>query len=321
VFVNAAGRRMSLADAEEAYAGALNAVRIAEVNFEQSQARQADAVADAQEALTTAEANLAWAQRGPDAADLDARQDAVAVAVADLAEAQATLAELENGPDAATQRRAELRVEAAQATLDAQALRAPIAGEVLQVSYRPGDSVSQSQVAVVLANRTRLHVDAAVSEADIAQVVLGDAATLTFDAVPGLTLTGTVDTINPVGAVEQGLVKYTVRVNLPAGDPRVLLGMTASLDIVTDVQAGVLAVPVEAVQLDDAGEYVLRQIAAGQTERVSIVSGEVLEAAVAGTPIDVVTVSGDLAPGEVVVLVPATTDAASGGFFGPGGRP
>jgi hypothetical protein len=79
-------------------------------------------------------------------------------------------------------------------------------------------------------------------------------------------------------------------------------------------------VPVEAVQLDDQGEYVLRLSAAGTPERVGIVSGEVLDAATAGTETDVAVVAGDLQPGDTLVIPAAVPDSGFGGPFG-GGRP
>ena len=45
-----------------------------------------------------------------------------------------------------------------------------------------------------------------------AKVALGDEATLTFDALPSLSLAGTVVQIDPVGTVSQGVVSYDVQI-------------------------------------------------------------------------------------------------------------
>lgn len=309
VFVNAAGRKMSVADAEEAYTAALNAHQVADINYQQALTNSNTAVDNAQEALDTARANLADAQTGPETDDVKARQVAVTVAQATLADAQDKLDTLTRGADPDDIAAAEVRVQIAQATLDKIFLRAPFDGEVLVINYQPGDTVSQSKAALTLANRALLHVDASVDEADINTIAVGDPVTLTFDALADMALPATVAWINPVGQTTQGLVRYTVRLDAAQTDPRVLLGMTANVTIVTEVQQDALAVPLDAVQLDDAGEYVNRVNALGALERVNVVSG-----AVQG---EVVIITGALRPGDQVELVqPKPTN--NGGMFGPG---
>ncbi len=312
-----------LGNAQTAYARALQDYQAALYQLEQSQHKNDEALDTARQELETAQANLAAAQAGPDQAKVARYQAELAVAQANLAQARADLAELRAGPKAEEVAAAEARVAGLQATLAALTVTAPYAGEVLEVGYQVGDSATQSEAAVVIANRTQLHVDASVDEADVAQIQVGDPVTVTFDALPGVTLAGPVAQINPLGEAVQGLVKYTVRVDLAGSEPGVLLGMTANLQIVTNVQADALAVPIEAVQLDDAGEFVLRLGALGGTERVPVVSGRVLDAATTGAATDLVLVTGALEPGDVVQLVASepNTNAGPRGFFGARGGP
>lgn len=294
VFVNATGRRMSLEDAEAQYNDAIDALRVAEINYEQAAASGQDAIEDAQGALDDAQANLAAAQRDPDALDLSQKQAALALAEANLADAQDTLDALRNGPDSDDVAAAETRILAARATADALALRAPFDGEVLAVNYLPGDPASQNTPAVQLANRARLHVDVSVDETEVGLVSVGDPVTLTVDAWPDLSLAGSVARVETFGETVQGLVRYTVRVDLQESDPRLYLNMTANASIVTAVQEAALAVPLDAIQFDDAGEFVNRVRADGSVERVNVISGEI-----AG---DRVYVSGGLQPGDRVQL-------------------
>ncbi len=280
-----------------------------ELRINTDKANKAAAVDDAQKKYDDAVANLNYAQLGPDAVKVALAQAKVAVAEASLADAQDKLTTLQTGPKENDVKSAQVRVQVAQATLDALTLHAPFDGEVLVINYQPGDAVTQGQAAVVIANRAQMHVDASVDESDVSQIAVGDPVTLTFDSLAEVTLAGVVAWINPVGQSAQGLVRYTVRVDAAQTDPRVLLGMTANVDIVTDVQAGALAVPLDAVQLDDAGEFVNRVTALGALERVNVVSGAVQS--------EVVIVTGDLRPGDKVELVqPKPTN--NGGMFGPG---
>lgn len=299
----------ALESAHAAYQSALDNQLALELRINTDVANKEAAVADAQQSYDQAAANLDAALRGPDAIRLAVAQANVAVAEASLADAQDQLNRLLNGADPDDITVAQVQVQVAQATLDTLALRAPFDGEILVVTYQPGDSVSQSQPAVVIANRAQVHVNASIDESEVSQVAVGDEVSLTFDSLPDLTLAGSVGWISAVGETVQGLVRYTVRVDAAQTDPRVLLGMTANVKIVTDVQEGVLAVPLDAVQLDDQGEYVNRVNALGVVERVNVVSGEVQD--------DLVIVTGDLLPGDRVQLIePQPTNTVSP--FGPG---
>jgi HlyD family secretion protein len=187
-------------------------------------------------------------------------------------------------------------------------------GEVLVVNYQPGDTISQSTTAVTLANRTHVRVEASVDESDIGKVAVGDPVTITVDALTDLALPGTVTWINPTGTTSSGLVKYTVRIDSNEANSLVLLGMSASVVIVTDTQTGALAVPLAAVLYDTQGEYVNRVKADGSLERVVVTSGQIQNGQV--------LVAGDLKDGDQVSLVStsaSTTTTTNTSIGGPGG--
>jgi HlyD family secretion protein len=308
-------RENELNNAQKAYQTAWDAYQTAKLKYDTNVANQADDVRNAQQDYDQAVANLNAALAGPDALKVQTAQAAVEVAEADLVDKQETLNKLLNGADPKDIAAAQANVLSAQTTIDSLTLKAPFDGEVLQVNFRPGDTANQSDVAVMLANRAHLHVDVAVDESDISQVNVGDPATLSFDFLPDLSLTGKVSQVVPIGEEVQGLVKYTVRVDFDQADSRVLLGMTTNASIVTDTVEGALAVPVDAVQQDDSGEYVNRVGAGGALEKVTVVSGEIQEDG------SVVVVSADLQVGDTVQVVAAQSSASSGNTGGPGGGP
>jgi HlyD family secretion protein len=298
---------------QDAYDTAVTNYKTAQYNLEQAQARNGNTLTDARDALDTARANLDSAKAGPDSTDLSKAEADVAVAKAKLADAQEKLDELLNGADPEEVAAARARVESAQATVDQLVIKAPFDGEVLAVNYLPGDLVSQTTPAIVLANRSQLHVDVLVDETEVGRIQTGDSVTLTLDSLAGITLNGLVDNINPVGQTVAGLVKYTVRVAAtPPAATTIFLGGTANATIVTDVQADVLAVPLDAVQNDAQGEYVNRVNADGAVSRINIRSGE-LEG-------DLVTVSGGgLQKGDVVEVPTARpTDGFNAPLIGRG---
>ncbi len=316
VFVNALGRKMKLSDVKDQYDAAVNTLRIAQLNYDQALGNSSDAVTTAEDNLADAQANLVNAQArltNPDQVEVAKRQATLTFAQATLADAHDKLDKLQNGPDADDLADAQARIEIAQAKLDAldvQTLTAPFSGQVLAVNVQVGDPATQGQAAIVLANRSQLHVDVTVDEGDVSQITVGDPVTLTVDALPNLILTGSVASIETFGETVQGLVRYGVRVNVDGNDPALYLKMTANAAIVTNVQNAALAVPLDAVQFDDAGEFINRQRSDGSFERVDILSG--------ATEDDLVYVTGDLRPGDLVeVLTPTTTaPGGPGGLFG-----
>lgn len=291
--------------AQNTYARALQDYNVAVANAQNSGNNNANSLADAQDALETAQANLAAAQRGPNQDDVKLWTAKLDQAKSDLADKQEKLADLLDGVNNDDLAKAQAAVDATKATVAQLNLTAPFDGEVLTVNYLPGDPVTTTEAGVVLARRDKLHVNVNVDEADITSLKVGDTVAVTFDAISGLELPGVVTYINPLGTTTQGLVRYTVRVDLNEIDPRVLLGMTADVSIITASERGVLAVPLDAVQSDNEGEYVMRLKSDGTPERVPVETGVVQG--------DQIVVRGSLSDGDTV-QVPVVETQQSGPF-------
>ena len=243
---------------------------------------------------------------------LDPQPADVAVAEAMLADESEQLQELLNGPNPDDVVAAEAKVMAVQATLDSLRVVAPFDGQVLAVNYLVGDSTEQSTSAVKLANMEQLRVEVSVDETEVNGIRVGQPANLTFDAVFGVEVTGEVTHVAPYGETVQGLVRFPVTVTLKENGPEMRLGMTAYARIITEVMQDALAVPIDAVQYDDEGEYVMLSGGPGREQtRVAVVSGVIQD--------EMVVVSGELRAGQrVVIFTPQPTQ--SGSPFGPPGR-
>ena len=233
--------------------------------------------------------------------DLELAKANLSLAEANLKDAQDKLAELKTGADAMDVAAAKARITAAEATLSALSLTAPFNGEILTTDVLPGDLVSSGQPAFALADRQNLHVDTLIDESDIHGVNLGDSASLTLDSLPGVTLTGKVASINPLGQTVAGNVKYPVRIDLDPVDQPMLLGATVDVNIQTGAPRQALIVPVRAIQTDSSGEFVLLLQADGTFKRIDITSG-----ALQGD--QVIILDGELKEGQQVQLATATND-------------
>jgi multidrug efflux pump subunit AcrA (membrane-fusion protein) len=119
-------------------------------------------------------------------------------------------------------------------------------------------SSSSGSAAIVITDNSSFAVDLSVAESDIPSVKIGQKSTLTFDALPNLTLTGKVTEIDQSGTNSSGVVSYNVTVTPDISNDQILGGMSVTADIITATRTGVVAVPNAAVKTDTSGNsYVL----------------------------------------------------------------
>jgi macrolide-specific efflux system membrane fusion protein len=123
---------------------------------------------------------------------------------------------------------------------------------------------SSSSAALEISNPGLMNAVVQLNEVDVTQLKGGEKATMTFDAVSGLTIAGSVTAIDTVGTVTQGVVTYNVSVGFDATGTTVRPGMTVTAAIVTNVAPDVLYVPNGAVKTSGNGQYVQVISAVGQ---------------------------------------------------------
>ncbi|MFN8433182.1 MAG: efflux RND transporter periplasmic adaptor subunit [Anaerolineales bacterium] len=204
---------------------------------------------------------------------------------------------------------AQAKVDAAQATVNTMSIIAPFDGQVLSVEQVIGDVITSGELSVNIANLENLYVDAQVDESDIAKVQVGDQVTAESDALPGVTFTGEVVSINPVGEVVSGLVKYAVRIDLDKPEDGVFLPLGSTMNLVIQIggETATLAVPITAIQNDSQGEFVW-VLRGNETVRVDVVGGAILG--------EMVAVTGDLTEGDVVTTARESSFEAPNPFGG-----
>jgi HlyD family secretion protein len=200
---------------------------------------------------------------------------------------------------------AQARVDAAQATLDLARMIAPFAGTVTESYPLAGDQVAAGATAFRLDNLSSLLVDVKVSEVDINSIAIGQPVTLTFDAILGKEYHGEVLEVTQAGSADEGVVNFTVTVELTDADSFVKPGMTAAVNVVVQEMQDVLLVPNRAVRLVE-GERVVYVLENEQPTKKEISLGS------SSDTMSVIT-GGDLVEGDVIILNPPTE-------FGPGGR-
>lgn len=141
---------------------------------------------------------------------------------------------LASGPDpdqlAASEARlaaAEAALRAAEAALANLELKATIDGTVVEQKLLVGQTVTAGQPVMRIVDFSQMYVETSdLTELEVVAISLGDKAVIRPDALPAVTLNGTVEKIADVFEEKRGDITYTVRLLLENTDPRLRWGMT-----------------------------------------------------------------------------------------------
>lgn len=134
-------------------------------------------------------------------------------------------------------------------------VRAPFAGTIASVSVERADSASSGTVIASLITQKQI-AEISFNEVDAAKIKVGQKATLTFDAVSDLTISGEVAEVDSVGTVSSGVVNYNVKISFDTQDDRVKPGMSTAAAIITNISQNIVVVASSAVKTQNDQNYV-----------------------------------------------------------------
>jgi HlyD family secretion protein len=167
---------------------------------------------------------------------------------------------------------AKVNLQSAQDDYDNTTITAQFDGQIASLSVSQGNRVSAgSSIGTLITNQYVAVIS--LNEVDMAKIKVGNPATMTFDAVDDLTLTGKVVDIDTLGTVSSGVVTYDVKISLDAQDSQVKPGMSTSATIITETKTDVLAVPNAAVKSQNSVYYVQKLNSAGEPENYTVETG------------------------------------------------
>jgi len=257
-----------------------NAARLADVDTAKAGALQA------QQSVLTASGNLGQTTQ---------QRQAVDAARAAVAQAQA-------------------QVAYNQVQLNKSYIRSPITGTVLQLAEQQGETIAAGLSAptlIIVADLSRLQIDAYVDESDIANVHIGQKAQVVVDAFPKHSFDAVVSKIASGSTIQNGVVTYDVTLSITQDKKFPLKpDMTASVTIQTGETDNVLLVPSVAIEI---GEH---------SSTVKVVNKKDGKDVI--TPVKVQTGGSDGANTEIregltegQTIVEAGGDDGGGGWRGP----
>lgn len=135
------------------------------------------------------------------------------------------------------------------ALLNKTVLRAPVAGVLSAVDMHVGEYATSTKSSATLLSSS-LEIAASVSEADIANIHVGQSAHVTIDALTNQVFDATITSIDPAAMVESGVSSYGITIRFTKADSKIIPGMTANVVIPIIEKKDVLAVPSDAVFSD-----------------------------------------------------------------------
>ena len=212
-------------------------------------------------------------------------------------------------------------LKAAQINLAYTNIVSPVSGTVVSRNVTAGQTVAASfqtpTLFLIATDLTKMQVDTNVSESDIAGAVKGHDASFTVDAFPDKTFHGQVGQVRQAPISVQNVITYDVVITVANPDLLLKPGMTATAKIVKAQVRNVLRVPSQALRFTPTGKGKSRAAKAAK-------SGQHLvwvkrDGKLAAIPVTVgldddsfaEIKSGDLKPGDQVVLSVAATGTSS----------
>ncbi len=166
----------------------------------------------------------------------------------------------------AQQAEADASLAAAQGQLKDSNVVAPREGMVYSLPVRQGAFVNSGDLLVQVADLHKVRVRAFVDEPEIGKLRVGQSVQVTWDALPGRTWSGTLETLPTT--VVQRLTRTVGEVTcvIDNQDLKLIPNINVSVAVILNRQENALTVPREAVHQDGGGQYVF-QVVNGELKR------------------------------------------------------
>ena len=207
-------------------------------------------------------------------------------------------------------------------------IRSPVSGVVISRQVDLGQTVAASfntpTLFTIARDLTEMQIEAAVAEADVAKVRIGQAVTFTVDAYGNRSFTGTVRQIRLNPTTQQNVVTYTVIVHVANPDGALLPGMTANATFLVSNHASALLIPNAALSYKPADYKPAKRSAADAgTLTVFVLVGSTPEPRrirIGASDADnSIVTGGDLHAGDHVITADSVKGGPKGLVLGPPG--
>ncbi|MGM0628852.1 MAG: efflux RND transporter periplasmic adaptor subunit [Patescibacteria group bacterium] len=180
---------------------------------------------------------------------------------------------------------AQIALRKAKTNLDKSTLRAPMSGTVHTEHLSLGETVSPGVPVFSFVTSEKPHLTVYIPEVDVANLSVGDTASVSLDAFREEDFKAEVTHISKTATEQEGVAAFKTRLDFKEPDKRIRVGMTADVDIVTSKKEDVIAIPArglirkggqDQVRILSDGKMIYREVERGLRGSdgwVEIVSG------------------------------------------------
>ena len=229
---------------------------------------------------------------------------------------------------AAQVRAAEAQIKQDRTNLGYTIIRSPVTGVVIARSVDLGQTVAASfttpELFKIALDLTKMQIEAAVAEADVSKVRVGQAVDFTVDAYGQRRFTGTVAQVRLNPTTQQNVVTYTVIVSVANPDGALLPGMTANASFLVSERRNVLLLPNAALSWKPADYQPPRRQRGADPALLTVFrlkggAPEAVRVRVGASDQDnSVLLAGALRAGDQMITADTSKEKKDGGFGPPG---
>lgn len=134
----------------------------------------------------------------------------------------------------------------------------PISGIITKKNIEKGEIAQPNSPVLTIIGDTVFEIEAFVPEADVSKISIGDISSVTLDAYEDdVIFKAKIVFIDPAETIVDGVSTYKTKFRFVEKDKRIKSGMTANIDILTDMRENVVSVSTRAIHTkNDGTDYV-----------------------------------------------------------------
>ncbi|QWU13846.1 HlyD family secretion protein [Paenibacillus sophorae] len=189
-------------------------------------------------------------------------------------------------------------------------IKSKINGEIVKINVEDNAQVMAGTALLDIVDYN-LELNVKVDEYDIHALAPGKETTVKIGAI-NKEMTGKISSISNEGQIMNGITFFMATIDL-AKDEDLKIGMSAEVKVISNKAAGVVTLPMTAIQFDDNNQpYVLKKDQNGAEVKTEITTG-----INDGTTVEV---KSGVANGETILYKKAAAASTGAGFGGGGGN-
>ena len=177
-----------------------------------------------------------------------------------------------NGSPSLIQEEKKLSMDLALEKLEAQTIRAPFSGKIVNIFVEEGDYIRTTDDVIYLIDEAAYEIEVSISEVDCLQLKKGQKVEIEFDAIENKIFPGKVAEVANFVEENSGVVGIAVTILMEEISEKFKPGFSALAEIIVDSVDNALIVPITSL-LETSKGLVALKVNKGKTESILVKTG------------------------------------------------